>query len=358
MTTPDISLNTPQLAQKSHWVTAQADEHEKSMRLDKWLASKISLSRARLRTLIESGEVRMDGDIITNPSAKVRLDIEYAVHIPPPIDDTPHPEDIPLDILFEDDHLIVVHKPTGMTVHPAPGSRNGTLVNALLYHCKDSLSGIGGVLRPGIVHRIDKDTSGILVVAKTDRAHQYLSKQFAKHSIHRRYICFARGGPNPREGRIETRLARSAHDRKKMAVVRGTFGNIEASEHGRHAVTNYKRLKGYGQRPNAAIGSPLISQIECRLETGRTHQIRVHMAHIACPLLGDPLYGKQRAFKTAKSEAELQLQAALANLKRQALHAAELGFIHPISKEEMIFQAPLPDDLKALKTALEGLKAD
>jgi len=329
---PIAAVKSSVEAGQGHWVTLQADEHEKSMRLDKWLASKIDLSRARIRSLIESGEVRMDGDIIINPSAKTRLSVEYALHIPPPVDDTPKPEDIPLDILFEDDHLIVVHKPTGMTVHPAPGSRSGTLVNALLYHCKDSLSGIGGVLRPGIVHRIDKDTSGILVVAKTDRAHQYLSKQFAKHS--------------------------TAHDRKKMAVVRGTFGDIDASEHGRHAVTNYKRLKGYGQRPNAAIGSPLISQIECRLETGRTHQIRVHMAHIGCPLLGDPLYGKQRAFKTAKSEAELQLQTALANLKRQALHAAELGFIHPISKEEMIFQAPLPDDLKALKAALEGLKAD
>ncbi len=340
-----------------HWFTASAETDEKSMRLDKWLASKIDLSRARLRVLIESGEVRMNGDIIANPSAKVRLDMEYAVHIPPPRDDTPLPEDIPLDILFEDEHLIVVHKPTGMTVHPAPGSPRGTLVNALLHHCRDSLSGIGGVLRPGIVHRIDKDTSGILVVAKTDRAHQHLSKQFARHSIHRRYVCFARGGPNPREGRIETRLARSTHDRKKIAVVRGTFGDMDASEHGRHAVTNYKLLKGYGQRPNAAVGTPLISQIECRLETGRTHQIRVHMAHIACPLLGDPLYGKQRAFKTAKSDAELHLQDALANLKRQALHAAELGFIHPKTKEELKFEAPLPDDLQKLKTALEGLNA-
>lgn len=354
MTIPETHIAPLQ----SHWVTAHAEEDEKSMRLDKWLAGKVDLSRARIRALIESGQVRGNGEIITSPSAKVRLEFEYAVHIPPPVDDTPKPEDIPLDILFEDEQLIVVHKPTGMTVHPAPGSRSGTLVNALLHHCRDSLSGIGGVLRPGIVHRIDKDTSGILVVAKTDRAHQYLSKQFAKHSIHRRYVCFARGGPNPREGRIETRIARSTHDRKKMAVVRGTFGDIEASEHGRHAVTNYRRIKGYGQRPNSAIGTPLISQIECRLETGRTHQIRVHMAHIACPLLGDPLYGKQRAFKTAKSEAELQLQDALANLKRQALHAAELGFIHPASKEEMIFEAPLPDDLKALKAALEGLKAD
>lgn len=341
---------------EGHWQTATADQDSHGTRLDKWLASHIDLSRARIRSLIETGHVRANGDIITNPSAKIKADIEYAVQIPPPVDDTPAPEDIPLDILFEDDHLIVVHKPTGMTVHPAPGSRSGTLVNALLHHCRDSLSGIGGVLRPGIVHRIDKDTSGVLVVAKTDKAHQKLSKQFARHTIHRRYVCFARGGPNPREGRVESRIARSSHDRKKMAVVRGTLGNFEASDHGRHAITNYKYLTGYGQKPNAAVGAPLISQIECRLETGRTHQIRVHMAHIGCPLLGDPLYGKQRAFKNAKSDAELQLQDALANLKRQALHAAELGFIHPNTKDELRFAAPLPDDLLRLKSALEALK--
>lgn len=339
------------------WIAVSASEDDAKIRLDKWLTAHVDLSRARLRVLIETGQVRANGDIITNPSAKVRADVEYAVNIPPPVDDTPKPENIPLDILFEDDHVIVVHKPKNMTVHPAPGSRSGTLVNALLWHCKDSLSGIGGVLRPGIVHRIDKDTSGILVVAKTDKAHQRLSKQFAKHTIHRRYVCFARGAPNPREGRVASRIARSANDRKKMAVVRGTFGNIEASDHGRHAITNYKLIKGYGQRPNAAVGTPLISQIECRLETGRTHQIRVHMAHIACPLLGDPLYGKQRAFKTAKSDAELRLQEALAGLKRQALHAAQLGFIHPETKEELIFDAPLPADLMQLKQALEALKA-
>lgn len=345
--------NTPL---KGHWFTAIATAQDGKDRLDKWLASKVDLSRARVKALIEAGEVRANGDIVTNSSVRIRPDIEYAIHVPPPTDDTPQPEDIPLDILFEDDHLIVVHKPTNMTVHPAPGSRSGTLVNALLWHCKDSLSGIGGVLRPGIVHRIDKDTSGILVVAKTDKAHQYLSKQFAKHSIHRRYVCFARGGPSPREGRVATRIARSTHDRKKMAVVRGTNDNIEASDHGRHAITNYKLLRGYGQRPNSAVGTPLISQIECRLETGRTHQIRVHMAHIGCPLLGDPLYGKQRAFKTAKSEAEMALKDALAGLKRQALHAAELGFIHPETREEMRFEAPMPTDMVRLKTALEALK--
>lgn len=339
----------------SGWQTHLAGDSDAGQRLDKWLASWSELSRVRLRGLIEAGEVRADGDIVTSPTAKVRADVEYAVHVPPPIDDTPQAENIPLDILFEDDALIVINKPAGMTVHPAPGSRSATLVNALLWHCKDSLSGIGGVMRPGIVHRIDKDTSGILVVAKTDRAHQHLSKQFAKHSIERRYICFARSVPKPRSGRIESRLARSPHDRKKQAVVRGTVGDINASEHGRHAVTHYRFLTGYGQMPGAAVGSPRVSKIECQLETGRTHQIRVHMAHIGCPLLGDPLYGKQRAFNTTKSDEEIAVRDAIANLKRQALHAASLGFVHPVTKEDMQFEAELPEDLRGLEKVLEAL---
>jgi len=342
---------------ESGWFTKGATPEDRGIRLDKWLAQHTGLSRARIKSLIETEQVRANGELIINPSAKIREGVEYAVHIPPPVDDTPQPENIPLDIRYEDDHLIVVHKPQGMTVHPAPGSRSATLVNALLYHCKDSLSGIGGVLRPGIVHRIDKDTSGILVVAKSDRAHRHLSKQFANHSIHRLYTCFARGAPKPRSGCIESRMARSPNDRKKMAVVRGTLGNINASEHGRHAITNYTFVKGYGQRPNSAVGTPLISQIECRLETGRTHQIRVHMGALGCPLLGDPLYGKQRAFKTAKSPAEMALKDALSKLKRQALHAAELGFIHPISKEELLFKSDLPEDMATLKTALDNLGA-
>ena len=344
-------------SEKSHWFTQIAEADNSGQRMDKWLSSVTKLSRARMRNLIETEQVRADSEIITNPSAKVKSGVEYAVYIPPPVDDTPKPENIPLDIRFEDEHIIVLHKPQGMTVHPAPGSRTGTLVHALLYHCADSLSGIGGVMRPGIVHRLDKDTSGIMIVAKSDLAHRHLSKQFEKHTIHRRYICFARGAPKPRAGRIESRIARSQHDRKKMAVVRGTLGNIDASEHGRHAVTNYKLLKGYGQRPNAAVGTPLISKIECRLETGRTHQIRVHIANAGCPLLGDPLYGKQRAFKTAKSDAEIALQEALAGLKRQALHAAELGFIHPITKEEMLFKSEFPADLARLEAALDALPA-
>ena len=332
-----------------------AGETDAGMRLDKWLASWTDLSRSRIKALLENESVRADGDLISNPSAKVQINVEYAVHMPPPVEDTPQAEDIPLDIRYEDEHLLVVNKPAGMTVHPAPGSTSGTLVNALLFHAKNSLSGIGGVLRPGIVHRIDKDTSGLLVVAKSDKAHSYLSKQFAKHSIHRIYRCFARGYPNPRDGRIESRLARSPHNRKKQAIVRGTFGDMEASEHGRHAITHYRFVEGFGQNPIAAIGTPLISHLECQLETGRTHQIRVHMAHIGCPLLGDPLYGKQRAFNTSKDPAMIAVNTAIAAFKRQALHAAELGFVHPISKEYMEFKAEFPTEMQAVEEALRGL---
>ena len=194
--------------------------------MDKWLSSWTELSRSRIKSLIESGHVRADGDIISKVTSKVRPDIEYAIHVPPPVDDTTKPENIPLDILFEDDHLIILNKPSGMTVHPAPGSRSATLVNALLYHCADSLSGIGGVLRPGIVHRLDKDTTGVMVVAKDDKTHRGLSKQFAKHSIERIYTCLVRGAPKPRSGSVISRLARSPHDRKKQAVVNGTVNNL------------------------------------------------------------------------------------------------------------------------------------
>lgn len=350
---PNIELDIP--APDGTWHTATAESSDAGIRLDKWLAGWTELSRARIGALIAAKQVRADGDIITKPTNKIREGVEYAVFVPPPIDDTPQPENIPLDILYEDDQLIVVNKPAGMTVHPAPGSRSATLVNALLYHCADSLSGIGGVMRPGIVHRIDKDTSGALVVAKTDRAHRYLSKQFAKHTVERVYICLARSIPKPREGKISSRLARSVHDRKKQAVVRGTMGNIEASDHGRHAITNYKYIKGFGQQPNAAVGVPQVSMIECRLETGRTHQIRVHLAHVGCPLLGDPLYGKQRAFLTSKSPGELAVKEAMSTFKRQALHAASLGFKHPTTKEFMSFETPLPTEMAGLVAALDQL---
>ncbi len=330
------------------WETRTAENGDDGQRLDKWLSSWTELSRTRIRALVEGGHVRANGDIVLKVTSKVRPEIEYAVRVPPPVDDTPLPEDIPLDILFEDDHLIVLNKRSGMTVHPAPGSRNATLVNALLFHCADTLSGIGGVMRPGIVHRLDKDTSGVMIAAKSDKAHQGLSKQFAKHSIDRIYTCFVRGVPKPRSGQIASRLARSPNDRKKQSVVRGTFDDIDASEVGRHAVTHYKFIKGFGQAQHASIGTPKVSQLDCQLETGRTHQIRVHLTHIGCPLLGDPLYGKQRAYASSNHPAEEAVRIAVAAFKRQALHARHLGFIHPVTKEHMSFDAPLPPDMQHL----------
>lgn len=337
---------------QGHWETRIASDAEAGERVDKWIANWTELSRARIKSLIEDAQVRCDGDIIGKVTGKIVAGREYAVFVPPPVDDTPKPEDIPLSILYEDEHLIVLSKPSGMTVHPAPGSPNKTLVNALLYHCRASLSGIGGVMRPGIVHRLDKDTSGVMVVAKTDAAHRGLSKQFAKHSIERAYICLVRGRPNPRQGRIATRLARSVHDRKKQAVVRGTDNNLDASDHGRHAITHFKTLRGFGQKKNTSIGTPVVSEVECRLETGRTHQIRVHMAHLNCPLLGDPLYGNQKAFLSDKSDVESRVRTAVSDFKRQALHARLLGFVHPITKETLNFETMPPDDYQSLVSSL------
>lgn len=332
-----------------------ADEPDVGQRLDKWLASVCDLSRSRIQALINQNAVKIEGEVVTSPSRKVVADKVYSIEIPPLKDPVPKGENIPLDIYFEDEHLIVVNKPSGMTVHPAPGSASGTLVNALIHHARDSLSGIGGVLRPGIVHRIDKDTSGLLVVAKNDKTHTHLSRQFAKHSVKRVYECFVRNQPRPHEGRIESRLARSPHNRQKQAVVKGTWGDMEASEHGRHAITNYRFIKGFGLMPKAAVGTPLVSQIECRLETGRTHQIRVHMAHSGCPLLGDQTYGRQKAFQTSKNPAEIQLNEFLRGFKRQALHARSLGFIHPVTKEFMDFHSEFPADLLTLLEMLEKI---
>lgn len=335
-----------------------AGDLDAGKRIDKWLAEWADLSRSRIKHLLKDGQISADGTPITSPSAKVKAGVEYVIDIPAPIADTPEPEDIPLDIVYEDAHLIVVNKPSGMTVHPAVGNWTGTLVNALLHHCKDSLSGIGGVMRPGIVHRIDKDTSGILVVAKDDKTHQGLSAQFAAHTVERTYICFTRSAPFPRDGRIETRIARHTGDRKKMAVVKELPAHIitrftnHAPQKGKIAITNFKYIRGYGQQKGGSIGSPLVSKIECKLETGRTHQIRVHMAHINCTLLGDQTYGKSGAFKTANSAAELTLKTALSNFKRQALHAKSLGFIHPITEEYMSFESNLAPDIKALEDTL------
>jgi len=292
------------------------------------------LSRSRLVALIKEGHLRRAGDVVLDPRMKPQADTEYVLSVPEAEEIEAVPQDIPLDIIHEDADLIVVNKPAGMVVHPAPGALNGTLVNALLHHCADSLSGIGGAKRPGIVHRIDKDTSGILVVAKSDLAHKGLSKQFADHSIERLYDAFVWGCPDAADPRlsglgavkfesggvvrINAPIARHNHDRKKMAVVKSG---------GRHAVTRVDVVERFGA---------MAAHVTCRLETGRTHQIRVHMTHIGHPLIGDPVYGRAR---TIPKNAPEIVSETLGGFKRQALHARSLGFIHPISGEAMMFSA-------------------
>ncbi|MEA3081672.1 MAG: rRNA synthase [Sphingomonadales bacterium] len=300
-------------------------------RLDRALADAIPiLSRERLKALIRGGAVEAGGQPVREPALKVRGDEAFRVAVPEPAPAPNAPQDIPLKVVFEDEHLLVVDKPAGLVVHPAAGNLDGTLVNALLHHCGGSLSGIGGVARPGIVHRIDKDTSGLLVVAKSDVAHEGLSKQFAAHSIDRRYLAIVNGVPKAAEGTIDAPLARSAANRKKIAVVEAK----DLHRRGKQAVTHWRRLQPL--RDGALV--------ECRLETGRTHQVRVHMASIGHPLVGDPVYG--RAGKThGNLLKELQFH-------RQALHAAELGFTHPVSKRRLSFSSPMPPDMQELFNAL------
>ena len=296
-------------------------------RLDRALADAVpTLSRERLKALIRGGAVEAEGKALRDPALKVRGEEAIRVAVPEPAPAHNEPQDIPLTIIFEDEHLLVIDKPAGLVVHPAAGNFDGTLVNALLHHCGGSLSGIGGVARPGIVHRIDKDTSGLLVVAKTDVAHEGLAKQFAAHSIDRRYLAIVNGVPKVKQGAVEAPLARAAANRKKIAIVEGGRG--------KRAVTHWRRLDVL---KDAAL-------VECRLETGRTHQVRVHMASIGHPLVGDPVYG--RAGKThGKILKELQFQ-------RQALHAAELGFTHPATKHRLSFTSPMPPDMQELFNAL------
>jgi 23S rRNA pseudouridine1911/1915/1917 synthase len=304
-------------------------------RLDKALAERTpDLSRARLQALIEGGAVSLDGAPAPSGSAKAVPGV-YRIAVPPAAPADPEPEAIALSVLFEDAHLIVVEKPAGMAVHPSPGCETGTLVNALLHRCAGTLSGVGGVARPGIVHRLDKDTSGVMVAAKTDAAHAGLSALFARHDIERVYVALTRGAPVPARGTIETRIGRSSSDRKKMAVLRSG---------GREAVTRYavERLFGPAERPLAA-------RVACRLETGRTHQIRVHLAHKGAPCLGDPVYG------SGSPAAAVKDAVAEAGLTRQALHAAVLGFVHPVTGEALRFETPPPEDMRRLEGLLGPL---
>ncbi|MGF1549349.1 MAG: RluA family pseudouridine synthase [Sphingomonadaceae bacterium] len=311
---------------ESHSATIGAAQ--KGWRLDKALAAALpGLSRARIQALIAAGRVkRGDGLRAADPAIKARAGETYVVAVPPPAPLAAEPQDIPLAIVHEDEHLVVVDKPAGMVVHPAAGNRDGTLVNALLHHCGGRLSGIGGIARPGIVHRIDKDTSGLLVAAKSDAAHEGLARQFAAHEIDRRYLAIVNRLPVPPAGTVDAPLARSPGDRKKIAIVRGGRG--------KRAVTHYRLVEPLRE---AAL-------VECRLETGRTHQVRVHMASIGHPLLGDPLYGSR---KSVHSDLLNRL-----DFRRQALHAAQLGFMHPVAKRNLSFSSGLPSDMQELKSAL------
>jgi 23S rRNA pseudouridine1911/1915/1917 synthase len=312
-------MNGAQSSSKSGQVPDSAD----GQRIDAALAViEPSLSRERIKALILEGAVEIDGARVTRPSVKLATGAHYTIHVPAALPLGTEAQDIALNIVYEDGDLLVVDKPAGLVVHPAAGHADGTLVNALLHHCAGQLSGIGGVARPGIVHRIDKDTSGLLVVAKSDAAHLGLAAQFAEHSINRRYVAIVQGRPIPASGTVRGNIGRSDHDRKKMALV--------GEGRGKHAVTHFtseEKLSG-------------ATRIECRLETGRTHQVRVHLASIGHALLGDPLYSRPpKALRDVLKSADFG---------RQALHAQRLGFIHPVTKSECDFFSPIPADMAEL----------
>ena len=313
----------------------------RGQRLDQFLAAAVAdknLSRTRIKALIEAGQVTVDDAMVDAPSLLLRAGQRVSLCLPPPADPVPVGEEIPLNIVFEDEHLLVIDKPAGLVVHPAAGHETGTLVNALIAHCGVSLSGIGGVKRPGIVHRLDKDTSGLLVVAKTDAAHQGLTRLFADHGkslpLLREYQALVWGVPGRPFGTIDAALARHAKNREKIATV--------PEGRGRHAVTHWRLVQSFG---------PVASLLACRLETGRTHQIRVHMTYLGHPVLGDPLYAA--GFKSKGARLGEAARTALQALTRQALHAAVLGFPHPVSGVPLHFESPLPQDMQALVEALD-----
>jgi 23S rRNA pseudouridine1911/1915/1917 synthase len=313
---------------------------ESGERLDRLLAARVALSRTRLKALILAGAVTVGGRTIRDPGHRVNAGDAIAVAVPPPAPAEPEGEAMALAIVHEDADLIVIDKPAGLVVHPAAGNRTGTLVNALIAHCGASLSGIGGVQRPGIVHRLDKDTSGLLVAAKNDRAHQALSRQFADHGrsgpLVRGYLAFVWGVPDRPAGTIDAPIDRHPHARDRRAVRQG----------GREAVTHWEVLERY----QAADGRPVASLLACRLETGRTHQIRVHLAHIGHPLLGDDVYGA--GFRTKAAQLTPAARESLGDLGRQALHAYLLGIEHPSSGQFLEFRSELPADLARLRHEL------
>jgi len=324
--------------------TAAVEAEQAGSRLDRFLALQFpDLSRSRLQALIDEGAVLRAGGTIKDGNTRVKPGEIYEVQVPEPAPAEPVGQDIPLTIVYEDKDLIVIDKPVGLVVHPAAGNPDGTLVNALIAHCGASLKGVGGVARPGIVHRLDKDTSGLLVAAKNDRAMASLAKQFAAHVVQRAYHAVVWGSPRLGDGMIEGDIGRNPFDRKRMAVVRNA---------GKPARTRYRVIERFG-----ASTRPLASLIECRLETGRTHQIRVHLTHLGHPLIGDPSYGKARVAPRPKNDAEAQAYAAANGFSRQALHAWLLGFQHPTTHKEIRFESAWPADFSELVEALRGLKS-
>jgi 23S rRNA pseudouridine1911/1915/1917 synthase len=322
--------------------TALAGEDHAGWRLDRFLAATLpDFSRSRLQQLLETGAVSLGARTIKDANHRVKPGDSFTVTVPPTLPALPQGQDIPLEVIYEDKELIVINKPAGLVVHPAAGNPDGTLVNALIGHCGTGMLSIGGEARPGIVHRLDKDTSGLLVAAKSERAMASLAKQFANHTIERAYNAVVWGAPRDSAGLIEGQIGRSPFDRKRMAVLRAG---------GKRAATRYKVLEKFGSADRAAA-----SLIECRLETGRTHQIRVHLTHLGHPLIGDPQYGRARTPPRGKSDAESHAFTVAANFPRQALHAFVLGFQHPSLHKTLRFEAPWPADFAELVEALRGL---
>jgi 23S rRNA pseudouridine1911/1915/1917 synthase len=322
---------------------ATVTDDRTGVRLDRFLAdTHTDLSRSRLRQLLDAGAVTRSGETIRDANHRVKPGETYLIEVPEPTPATPQGQDIPLTVVYEDKDLIVIDKPAGLVVHPAAGNPDGTLVNALIAHCGDSLSGVGGEVRPGIVHRLDKDTSGLLVAAKNERAMASLSKQFANHTIERAYNAVVWGSPRLGEGVIDTQIGRNPFDRKRMGVLRAG---------GKEARTRYRVVERFGD-----MERPFASLLECRLETGRTHQIRVHLTHLGHPLIGDATYGRARQAPRPKTPSEEAAFTAAANFPRQALHAYILGFQHPSQHKTLRFESKWPADLSSLIAALRGLK--
>jgi len=322
--------------------TALAGDDHAGWRLDRFLAAALpDFSRSRLRQLLEEEAVSLGTRTIKDPNHRVKPGDSYSVIVPPTASAIPQGQDIPLTVVYEDKDLIVINKPAGLVVHPAAGNPDGTLVNALIAHCGEKNLAIGGEARPGIVHRLDKDTSGLLVAAKNERAMTSLAKQFANHTIERAYNAIVWGSPRDSTGLIESQIGRSQFDRKRMAVLRAG---------GKTARTRYKVIEKFGPKERA-----FASLIECRLETGRTHQIRVHLTHLGHPLIGDPQYGRNRTAPKGKSDAEAHAFTTASTFQRQALHAFVLGFQHPSLHKTLRFEAPWPADFAQLVEALRGL---